>query len=97
MSAARLRWPNLDRSDVLMSFISEKMRSASEVSSGISSMMATRRSTYRYSLVYMVSMWGQSNLNARFRNDRVDRSPAVVLLLRPSLARAPQTRRYMHR
>ena len=46
-----------------MSFIREKMRSASDVSSGISSMMATRRSADMYSPEKVTSMCDHSDLN----------------------------------
>ena len=42
-------WPIELRSDVLMSFMREKMRSHSDVSAGMSSEMTTRRSTRAYS------------------------------------------------
>ena len=45
----RFCWPIVERSDVLRSFMSEKMRSHSDVSAGMRSEMTTRRSTRAYS------------------------------------------------
>ena len=96
MRFARLRWPRLERSDVLMSFIREKMRSASDVSSGISSMMATRRSTDMYSPEKVTSMCDQRDLNGRclrpglfeissFRSIHVSSRPSSVVSGKKSL------------
>ena len=52
-----------ERSAVLRSFIREKSRSHSDVSSGMRSMSATSLMTCRYSSVKPVSMRGHSNLN----------------------------------